>query len=219
MTGTTHEVDPLDAAAAEAAATAYDELRRGTMYDPLIEEIRVGLQQTEAKKFERALVKLGSLAGVTSSVGDGGATARPDASWDFAGVFWVTWEAKSEADPAGEVDVSSIDQTNRHLRSMSDRLGQPIPSGSVSILVTAQSRFHPAASAVAEGHSHWVDIKFVQNLASKFDRAWRTIKTSLAPDSEAERKRQVILEVFRTEGALPTQWLSSVRRIRPDDVE
>jgi hypothetical protein len=102
---------------------------------------------------------------------------------------------------------------------MADRTGQAIPSGSVSILVTPQSQFDAAAPGVAEDHSNWVGIDFVQDLAARLDRAWRTIKTSLAPDSEEERKRQVILEAFRAEGALPTQWLSGVKRISPEDAE
>lgn len=208
------EVDALDGAAVEQARTAFDRLRRPTIYAPIIDEVRAGLAGTPANQFEGALVKLGELAGASSFVGDGGGTAKPDASWDFSGVLWVTWEAKSEARTDTEVDVSSVDQTNRHLRSMADRLGKSIPSGSVSILVTPQTAFDAAAPGVAEDHSYWVDVDFVRDLTARLDSAWRTIKTTLAPDSEPERKRQVILEAFHTAGVLPTQWLSQLNRIQ-----
>jgi len=214
MTGTTQDLDALDAAAVQQAMEAFDKLRRPGTYNPLITEIMSGLAATDAPTFERALVRLGNLAGASSSIGDEKATAKPDASWDFSGILWVTWEAKSNSDANGEIDVSSIDQTNRHLRSMSDRTGQAIPSGSVSILTTPQTRFHAASPGVAEDHSYWVGLTFVQDLAANLDQAWRIIKTSLAPDSEVERKRQVITEAFRSRSVLPTQWLSGIQRIR-----
>jgi hypothetical protein len=97
---------------------------------------------------------------------------------------------------------------------MSDRTGQAIPSGSVSILTTPQTVFHPASPGVTEDHSYWVGLTFVQDLAARLDQAWRIIKTSLAPDSEEERKRQVITEAFRSQRVLPTQWLAGIQRIR-----
>ena len=219
MTGTTSEIDPLDQAAIEQAVVSFDRLQRSTVYNTLIDGIRAGLEATAAPIFEQALVMLGELAGTSSAEGDRGGTAKPDASWNFSDVFWVTWEAKSGADTAGEVDVSSIDQTNRHLRSMADRTGRAIPSGSVSILTTPQTRFDPAAQGVAEDHSYWVSLDFVRELAARLDRAWRIVKTSLTPDSEEERKRQVIFESFRAEGALPTQWLAAAQRIRPESAQ
>lgn len=216
MTGTDGSVDPLDESVVAQAVSAFDRLRRPSIYNDLVAEISHGLGEKEAKAFEGALVKLGELAGASSYVGDGGGTAKPDASWDFSGVLWITWEAKSEAREDTEIDVSSIDQTNRHLRSMQERLGTGIPSGSVSILATPQTSFDLAARAVAEDHSHWVDVKFVQQLAESLDRAWRVIRTSLAPDSEHERKRQAIQQAFAAERALPSQWLAKISAIRAD---
>ncbi|MFB9314272.1 DEAD/DEAH box helicase [Nocardioides plantarum] len=210
------EVDALDGAAVAQAVVAFDRLRRPAIYAPLADQIRAGIAGTAAVPFEGALVRLGELAGASSFVGDGGGTAKPDASWDYSGVLWVTWEAKSEARADTEVNVSSVDQTNRHLRSMADRLGQSIPSGSVSILVTPQNSFDAAAPGIAEDHSFWVNIQYVQDLAARLDGAWRTIRTTLAPDSEQERKRQVILEVFHTAGVLPTQWMAQLNGIQRD---
>jgi hypothetical protein len=215
MTGSNRAIDEIDASAVEAALAAFNKLRSAATYDPLIEEIKTGLAGTDPAPFEHALVKLGRLAGASSSVGDGGATAKPDASWDFSDAIWVTWEAKSDCKPAGEIDVNCIDQTNRHLRSMADRLGKAIPSGSVSILATPQARMHPTAQAIAEEHAHRVDLAFVRGLAARLDDAWRSIKTSMAPDSETERKRQTILEAFQSNKVLPTKWLTNIDRIRP----
>lgn len=219
MTGATQQTDPLDEVVARQAVKAFERLRRPSVYDPLISEIRAGLSQTVATQFEGALVKLGELAGASSFVGDGGGTAKPDAAWDFSGLLWVTWEAKSDAQAETPIDVSSVDQTNRHLRSMSDRLGVAIPSGSVSILATPQNKFDAAAPGIAEEHSHWVSVDFVKELTARLDRAWRIIKTSVAHDSEDARKHQVILEAFETEAVLPTQWLSRLSRVRPDSAE
>ncbi|WP_347350365.1 DEAD/DEAH box helicase [Intrasporangium sp.] len=217
MTGATSDVDPVDEAAVTQAIHVFDRLRRPSVYDPLIEEIKAGLAETKATSFESALVKLGEFAGARDVCGDRGGTAQPDASWDFSGVLWVTWEAKSAARPATEIDVSSIDQTNRHLRSMQERLGTAIPSGSVSILTTPQKKFNAAARGVAEEHSHWVSIEFVRELADRLDRAWRAIKTSLAPGSEDELMRRVIREALHAEEVLPTQWLGRISRIHTDD--
>lgn len=214
MTGSEREIDPLDEAAISQAAQTFDRLQRPNVYNPLIGQIKTGLRETASTPFEKALVSLGELAGASSSVGDGGGTAKPDASWDFSGAFWVTWEAKSNAQPETEISVSTIDQTNRHPLSMADRLNAPIPSGSMSILTTPQLAFDAAAPGVAEDHSYWVTIEFVQELADRLDLAWRTIKTSLAPSSNDAERRRVILEAFNSQQVLPTQWLAKPKRIR-----
>lgn len=216
ISGSTTELDPLDDAAVSQVVRAFDRFRLPSEYNALVREVQDGLSQTTAAPFEHALVKLGELAGAAWVAGDEGGTAKPDASWDFSGVLWVTWEAKSDAQPDTEISVSSIDQTNRHLRSMAERRGGGIPSGSVSILASPQTRFDAAAPGIAEAHSNWVSIEFVQGLAAGLDRAWRLVRTSLAPDSEVERKRRVVLEAFSAEGVLPSQWLAKISQIRED---
>lgn len=125
------DIDPLDDAAVDQAMEAFDKLRRPGTYNPLIAEITSGLAATDAPTFERALVRLGKVAGASSSVGDEKATATPDASWDFSGVLWITWEAKSNSGATGEIDVSCIDQTKppSALDVRQDRTGHPLRIG------------------------------------------------------------------------------------------
>jgi hypothetical protein len=208
MTGTAEpEVDPLDAAAIEQAAARLDAWRRPRVFDPLIDEITTGLAQTEHRAFENALVKLGQLTGASESVGDGNANAAPDASWTFGTVLWVAWEAKSEADAAGEVSVDCVRQANGHLRYMENRLVTAIPSGSVSVLTTPQVRIHPTAVALAEDHTRMVTLAFPLELGRQLEQAWRTIRASVGLDLDPEQIKKVIREAFATNQCLPTQWV------------
>jgi hypothetical protein len=211
MTGTVAQlIDPLDAESVEQLVVRLGTWRNSGDFDPMVGEILAGLSQTERRSFESALVKLGLLAGATDSVGDGNAQAAPDASWAFGSNVWVTWEAKSEAQPDGEVSVGSVRQANGHLRYMADDRNEAIPSGSLSALTTPQTRIHPTAVALAESHTRLVTLAFPLELAQQLVHAWRVIRTSVAPDTDPEQARRAIYDSLMRQGCLPTQWLESL---------
>lgn len=210
-------IDPLDALAVQQAAARLDKWRGPATFEPMIEEIRSRLAQTEADPFENALVKLGLLAAASDSVGDGDADAAPDASWAFGSALWVAWEAKSDADPAGEVSVHRVTQANGHLLYMSAARGEAIPSGSLVVLTTPKTAVHPTARNLAQDHTVMVPLTFPQELMGALEQAWRAIRTTVAPGSDPEQVEKAIYETFAEKGCLPSQWIKYLegQQLRP----
>jgi hypothetical protein len=158
-------------------------------------------------------VRLGLLAGASQSIGDDGAAAAPDARWIFGDVAWLGWEAKSEA-TSDEVPVDTVRQTNGHLRYIAGDRVLAIPSGSLAVLTTPQEQVHPTAMALAEDHTVKVPLTFPLELATELERAWRTIRTQVAPDAETAQAKQVMYAAFHARGVLPTQVIARLAACR-----
>lgn len=173
---TANEVDPLDAEAARQIVEFLPKLGKARSFDDDVSRMRAQLLATEAPPYEEALVFLGSLLGATSS-GNNGASAAPDASWVFDNLAWVGWEAKSNADPAGELGAGDVRQAGSHLRYIRTERGEAIPSQSLTFLMTPQERVHPASMAVAEDHVFLVRPKQVLELFDAAVTAWRKIRS------------------------------------------
>ena len=73
--------------------------------------------------------------------------------------------------------------------------------------MTPQLRVHPSAHAVAESHVYRVTRDDVVDLFDRLIRAWRTTRTRDTPSLSAAD----VATVFAVEGALPTQWLPTLR--------
>lgn len=196
------QTDPVDLAAATALLGSFSNLGRSSFENDVI-RIRSQLVATEAGPYEEALVYLGKLSGAAESDGNHGATAAPDAVWLFGSQLWVTWEAKSEAQPAGELGAEDVRQAGSHIRYVSNSHDQPIPAGSISLIMSPQTRVHPAAHSIAEGHTYLVRPDFVLNLFDRLIRVWRALRargvSSLAPED--------VIAILRSHEALPSIWV------------
>jgi hypothetical protein len=172
----TNEVDPLDAAAAQRIVEELPKIGKPSSFDDEVTRMRGQLLATEATPYEEALVFLGSLLGANSS-GNGGATAAPDASWVFDSHSWIGWEAKSEAEPSGELGPVDVRQAGSHLRYIASDRQEAIPSQSLTFIMTPQERIHPASRAVAEDHVFLVRPHQVVELFDAAVAAWRKIRS------------------------------------------
>jgi hypothetical protein len=196
--------DPVDRAAAAAVVRRFEGVGRPSVFDEAVVEARVALEGREPEPYERALVFLGQLLGAASSEGDHGAHAAPDATWLFEETLWVCWEAKSDAEPDGELGATDVRQAGGHLRFVSSERHEPIPSGSVCVVVTPQIRIHPASVQIAEDHVFRVAPALAVDLFDRAVRAWRQLRArGTGAPSENES-----LSALRSENALPSRWLA-----------
>ncbi|MCX4673574.1 hypothetical protein OG453_44265 [Streptomyces sp. NBC_01381] len=115
----------------------------------------------------------------------------------------MIWEAKSEASPTRQVGADNVRQAGAHLRFTATERNAPAPSDSVCLLVTPKR----SARALAEPHVYLVHPGDVLTLFDKIIRAWTAARAlGLANLSVPE-----LATLFRAEGALPTQWLPTLR--------
>jgi hypothetical protein len=199
---TSGDLDPVDSAAITAIAGRFADLARPSKFDSSITVAREALESTDPKPYEKALVFLGKLAGAATSEGDSGAQAAPDARWLFDRVVWVCWEAKSKAKPDGELKVADVRQAGGHLRYVGSERVEPVPGGSICLLMTPQKQIHPASVRVAEENVFRVTPEFVLELFDRVVRAWRTLRAQNSVPSVAE-----IHAALSSDAALPSQWL------------
>lgn len=204
------ETDAVDLAAATEIAKAIQSVGKPSSFEAQTSRMRNNLLSVEASPYEEALVFLGVLLGASQSIGNNGATAAPDAVWDFASVFWAGWEAKSNAQPTGELGATEVRQAGSHLRYHASNTGLTIPSGSVSFLMTPQERIHPASRSVAEDHVYLVRNPAVVDLFDRALRSWKAVRArglrTVSPED--------VLEELRKEKALPSMWIPSLTRER-----
>lgn len=102
--------DPVDDIAVESISRS--DIRRfsATRWAQLTQEMLNGLAGTAAGPYERALTSLGGLLGAEAFKPAG--QGRADSVWIFDPHFWLTLEAKSEADPSGPVSMDDVRQAN-----------------------------------------------------------------------------------------------------------
>jgi Rad3-related DNA helicase len=204
------ETDALDFAAASGIANSIQTVGKPSTFDAQISRMRNNLLSVEASPYEEGLVFLGVLLGASQSTGNKGATAAPDAIWDFGSVFWAGWEAKSNAQPRGELGATEVRQAGSHLRYHADATTSTIPSGSLCFVMTPQERVHPASRSVAEDHVYLVRNPTVMDLYDRAVRSWKAIRSrglrTVSP--------QDVLTELRKEKVLPSMWLYSLTRER-----
>lgn len=198
--------DPLDITAATNILEALPTIGRPSHFDDDTSSRRAELLAVEPGPYEAALTHLGCLLGANPSEGNRNATAAPDSTWIFNSQLWLGWEAKSDAEPEGELGANDVKQAGGHLRYASTGRGQPIPSGSIVALVTPQKRTHPTATAVAEEHVYLVRPGHVIDLYDRAIRAWRSLRANGGREPSLEQ----VLDIFAAEGALPSQWLAGL---------
>jgi hypothetical protein len=201
-------LDPVDNAAMTAVLAA-SALAKPATFNAEITRARAALAATEYTAYEAGLVLLGTLAGAKPSYGSGGDVedAAADAVWIFGEAQWVIWEAKSMAKPTGSLGADNVRQAGAHLRSVEAQRGTAAPGDSVCLLVTPKPSVRDSARNVAEGHVYLVRPSEVLDVFDRLVRAWQTARarglSTLSVDDAAE--------IFRAEGALPTEWLPQLR--------
>jgi hypothetical protein len=133
------------------------------------------------------------------------AHAAPDGAWLFGGITWITWEAKSEAKPDGELGAGDTREAGGHLRYVSRTRGEEVRTDSFGFIIAPQERIHPAAAT---------GLKTTSGLPaqSKSSTCYRA-SPEHGDDCAAimgltPRSR---LKILRTEQALPTQWMPHLR--------
>ncbi len=198
------DLDPLDTAAVAAVLAAQASVGRPAKFAPFATEARTNLKGTEPVAFETGLVSLGTLLGADESLGNGGASAAPDSMWLFGPHVWVGCEAKSDAKADGEVGAESARQAEGHLRFTSSDRDEPIPSGSVTLLVSPESRVHSAAAKVVGENVYLVRPAQIQDLADRTIRAWESIRAT--PNLESA----LAAKAMRAQGVLPSQWIPAL---------
>jgi hypothetical protein len=105
----------------EGVRRNFERMGKPSRFDGHVTKVKEDLDSTEADRYESGLVLLGDFLGATESTGNGRADAAPDATWRFDDEIWVTWEAKSESKPSGQLGADHVRQANSHLRFASDK--------------------------------------------------------------------------------------------------
>ncbi|GAA5215968.1 DEAD/DEAH box helicase [Streptomyces thinghirensis] len=198
------DLDPVDEAAM-LAVIARTELHRPEPFERALTEARAGLAGTEYRAYEAGLVHLGTFAGASESYGndDDVNPAAPDAVWIFDDARWVTWEAKSEATPTGEIGPDNVRQAQGHLRYTEAERKASAPSGSIALLISPKPKIMAAARMLAGDETYLVRPPTVLEVFDRLIRSWRTARArTITVLSPAE-----LADIFRAEQALPSQWL------------
>ena len=190
----------VDLAAVDRILDTRTHLARDAVFEPAVTEARSGLIGRESTPYEAGLVHLGKLAGADSE-GDNGAAAAPDAMWRFADKLWVSWEAKSDAEPNGSVGANYVREAGSHLQYMQTHYNETAPLGSFGMLATPQDRVEPSAVKVAQDHVYRTAPITVLEIFDRIVRAWRAMR---AHGATADRDR--VYAIFQAEQALPSQW-------------
>ncbi|MFG3590718.1 hypothetical protein [Streptomyces sp. NPDC047990] len=185
------------------------ELAHPDTFEQTVKVARSGLANAEHRAYEAGLVSLGRFAGASESYGnnDDEDPASPDAVWIFNDSRWVSWEAKSEAQPTGSVGPNDVRQAQSHLRTVESERGAAAPSDSFSLLMSPKPSVMPQARAVAEDHIHLVRPPQVLDIFDRLVRAWRTARSrNINSLTLAE-----LAALFHAERALPSQWMAELR--------
>ncbi|MFJ9729708.1 DEAD/DEAH box helicase [Streptomyces sp. NPDC101209] len=202
------QLDPTDEMAMQAVQQDR-ELAHPDTFEQTVASTRSGLVNTEHRAYEAGLVSLGRFAGASPSYGnnDDEDPASPDAVWIFSDTRWVTWEAKSEAQPTGSVGPNDVRQAQSHLRSVESERQTSAPSDSFSLLMSPKPSVMPQARAVAEDHIYLVRPPQVLDIFDRLVRAWRTARgRNISSLTVAD-----LAALFQAEGALPSQWMTGLR--------
>jgi hypothetical protein len=209
-------LDPLDEIAMKAVLADH-ELAVPQRFTAEVTTARDGLEATDDHQpFEDALVTLGGLAGATESYtyDDTVDQAKPDAVWIFGDVQWVIWEAKSRATATGSVGPTNVQQAGGQLRTVEADRGTPAPGNTVCLLISRKPKVLDNARNFAEEHVFLVRPATVLDTFDRIVRAWQNLRSRGLSTVDIAGAA----EIFRAEGALPTQWLPALRELplRPE---
>ncbi|ROP42786.1 DEAD/DEAH box helicase [Pseudokineococcus lusitanus] len=207
------EVQPLPSAAPdsepvdEEAVGRIQELLDGQMrsvgkFNTEVSTMLADLAQSEAKRYERALVTLGRLLGADAFKPDG--QGRADAVWLWT-PLWLTVEAKSEQSSEGLLSMGYVRQANTQLASVAGDRGEDAPpDGSISVIVSPRGVVDPDGVAIASPHVHLASPRLLLDVAHDVVRAWRELR-GLTPGVSGDARRQATASLLWQHRVLPTQ--------------
>lgn len=204
------ELEPIDEDALDRLLALYTgPLRSPAKFSETVAKMLAGLAQTEALKYEAALVALGRLAGADSTKPPG--KGRSDAAWVWPGC-WVTVEAKSEQKAEGLLSMEYVRQTNTQLDSLAaDRGVDEPPEGSASVIVTPRPAIDPDAVSIARPHVHITRPKLMLDLGHDLTRAWKEFREA-APGVGDAGMRDEGARILWQNRVLPTQIVERLTR-------
>lgn len=167
-------------------------------------EMKEGLAQTEAKKYEGSLKALGKFLG--ASADKPSAQARADSVWCWENEVWITLEAKSEHDETNQIGPVDIRQLASHLKLLSKDRKVPIASNSAAVLISPRTTVSPDAMTVADENSWRVTFDHINQLVEDAERLWSKLR-QLGNVSNAEIKNTGIAEALREYRLQPEEIL------------
>ena len=146
----------------------------GSRWTELADMLIGDLEGKDAAAYERGLTTLGKLLGAEASKPQG--KGRADSVWIFGPEWWVTLEAKSEALASGIVSMDDVRQAATQLKSLAGDRGVPIPTGSVSLLITPKQIADPDAVHIAPPDLYLCSPEDMLGLARDAIDAWRQMR-------------------------------------------
>jgi hypothetical protein len=165
------EAEELDSRAVRIAEVLLP-LSRSPRVDRYIEDLDAWIASDEAKTFERALERLGSMMGFDSV--RPGASAAPDAAWRD-GADQLLWEAKSEQLEGGVVSARVVRQANSHPTWVQRQLDWESDATAVTFLVSPREGVEREAVAVAADHVHLCGLEGAREMAREVAEMWREL--------------------------------------------
>jgi hypothetical protein len=205
--------DPLDAAAITQIASSPLRTKPGAKFSAFLTSVTEGLAQDKAQPYEEALAGLGELAGATLLARAGG-DAEPDGVWMFGPLLWVAFEAKTEAEPGGEIPAKYAREADSHLNYAEASTGDTAPPASFAVMINPQETVHHAAAKVSGSRLYLVTPPVIADIAGRLVAAWESIRTQTRSMQPAEAE-PLIAGILKACSALPSQWLPrlTIRRI------
>jgi predicted secreted protein len=205
--------DPLDAAAITRIASSPLRTKPPAKFSAFLTSVTDGLAQDKAPPYEEALAGLGELAGATLLARAGG-DAEPDAVWMFGPLLWVAFEAKSDAEPDGEIPAKYAREADSHLNYAEASTSDTAPPASFAVMINPQETVHHAAAKVSGPRLYLVTPPVIADIADRLAAAWESIRTQTRSMQPAEAE-PLIAGILKACSALPSQWLPrlTIRRI------
>ena len=177
--------DELTEDAATRGASLHVLTLSASKWNQLAEELAADLSQTEAKRYERGLARLGQLLGAESYKPPG--AGRTDAAWVWSELLWIAVEAKSEESADAPVSLSDVRQANDQLKTLAHDRGKAAPEDSAVVLVCPRQIVDPTAAIVAEDFLYLCSPDTILELANDVHDAWALIRAQAHGMSVGER--------------------------------
>ena len=195
------EFDPLDEVAVASVAKHVSRKMSGVTWLEKSEQMLTDLRSKDPKKFEPALSMLGQLLGAEAF--KPAEKGRADSVWIFSDLWWLTLEAKSDAQAQGAVSMDTVRQTNTQLDSLRGDRRRAAPDGSSSLIITPKQVVDPDALQIALPHVCMIGLDGIVSLSIDAVAAWRDIRLS-GTDLTGAQAESLVRGILAEYRVLPT---------------
>lgn len=180
---------------AEAAVRRLRRWHQSPRMEKALTELEEGIAETDAKKFELALERLGELLGFEAER-PAKEEAAPDGAWRDGARAWILWEAKSEELAGGEVYANEVRQANSHPDWVRSHYSWPDPEQIVTLMVTPKEEVKSSATDVAGDHLFRVHPSVVIEIAEQTVAAHRQLAGEIVglTDEEATERMAELMK-------------------------